>query len=182
MDYLKFPPLILNSDYYSFALPNSIIIICLFFLIGYDWQSKKLDPGVMNVEEGEEESLPHLIQVSISLQHEHGETFKNNCSVEALNQWRKPSDFPSINPASSGTKNTYMYVAATSGSRSTLPHFPFDMIVKISIPHKSSHTWSTGARRFVGEPIFVPKGGQEDDGYLLVVEVIYIFTSIYFIL
>ena len=28
----------------------------------------------------------------------------------------------------------------------------------------SAHTWSVGCRRFVGEPIFVPKGDDEDDG------------------
>ena len=127
----------------------------------------------MNLQEGEEEYFPHLIQVSINLDGNGNGTSYKNCSstVEALKQWRKPSDFPSINPSLSGRKNTYMYAAATSGSRSTLPHFPFDTIVKINIPHHSTQTWSTGARRFVGEPIFVPRGVEEDDGYLLVVEV-----------
>ncbi|XP_034708802.1 carotenoid cleavage dioxygenase 7, chloroplastic [Vitis riparia] len=136
-------------------------------MFGYDWQSRKLDPCVMNVQQGQEESLPHLIQVSINLD---ANGTSKNCSVEPLNQWNKPSDFPAINPSSSGTKNTYMYAAAASGSRSTLPHFPFDTIVKVNVPNKSTHRWSTGTRRFIGEPIFVPKGIEEDDGYLLVVE------------
>lgn len=133
----------------------------------------------MNVQQGQEESLPHLIQVSINLD---ANGTSKNCSVEPLNQWNKPSDFPSINPSSSGTKNTYMYAAAASGSRSTLPHFPFDTIVKVNVPNKSTHRWSTGTRRFIGEPIFVPKGIEEDDGYLLVVEVsiksLYHFTTL----
>ena len=133
----------------------------------------------MNVQQGQEESLPHLIQVSINLD---ANGTSKNCSVEPLNQWNKPSDFPSINPSSSGIKNTYMYAAAASGSRSTLPHFPFDTIVKVNVPNKSTQRWSTSTRRFIGEPIFVPKGIEEDDGYLLVVEVsiksLYHFTTL----
>lgn len=93
------------------------------------------------------------------------------CSVEPLNQWKRPSDFPAINPAFSGTKNTYIYAATSSGSRPTLPHFPFDSVVKLDLLDTSVHTWSADHRRFIGEPIFVPKGDGEDDGYLLVVEV-----------
>lgn len=154
----------------SFFLKNSFFYFFSFFFfgIGYDWQNKKLDPCVMNVKEGEEDSLPHLVQISINLD---ADGTSKDCSVEPLHKWNKPSDFPSINPSSSGTKNTYIYAAAASGARSTLPHFPFDTIVKVNVSDKSTRRWSAGARRFVGEPIFVPKGVQEDDGYLLVVEV-----------
>lgn len=93
------------------------------------------------------------------------------CSVEPLNKWKKPADFPIINPTFSGNKNTYIYAATSSGSRQTLPHFPFDMVVKLNVRDESIKTWSAGARKFIGEPIFVPKPGEEDDGYLLVVEV-----------
>lgn len=44
-------------------------------------------------------------------------------------------------------------------------HFPFDIV------DGSVSTWSARSLRFIGEPIFVPKGDDEDDGYLLVVEV-----------
>lgn len=101
------------------------------------------------------------------------------CDLESLNQWNKSSDFPVINPAFSGSKNTYIYAAATSGSRSSLPHFPFDMVVKLNAATKSVLTWSVGSRRFVGEPIFIPRGSEEDDGYILVVEVIYTFVFCY---
>ena len=97
-------------------------------------------------------------------------TFQKS-SVEPLNQWSKTTDFPVINPDFSGNKNKYVYAASSSGSRQTLPHFPFDTVVKLDLLDKSIHTWTVGARRFIGEPILVSKGGEEDDGYLLVVEV-----------
>ena len=137
---------------------------------GYNWQSGKLDPSIMNVKQGENELLPHLVQVSINLDSDGN---CQECCVENLNQWNKPSDFPIINPDFSGNKNAYIYTSTSSGSRQTLPHFPFDMVVKLNLSSKTASTWSAGARRFIGEPIFVPKGTEEDDGYILVVEVRY---------
>ncbi|KAL5752427.1 hypothetical protein ACOSQ2_022934 [Xanthoceras sorbifolium] len=134
-------------------------------MFGYDWQSGRLDPSIMNVKENG--VLPHLVQVSINLDSD-GNCQK--CSVEPLNKWNKTSDFPIINPLFSGKKNTCIYAATSSGSRQTLPHFPFDTVVKLNAVTKSSSTWSVGPRTFIGEPIFVPKGIDEDDGYLLVVE------------
>ncbi|KAK4844190.1 hypothetical protein QYF36_017544 [Acer negundo] len=134
-------------------------------LFGYDWQSGRLDPSIMNVKEYE--LLPHLVQVSINLDS-NGNCQK--CSVERLNEWKNPSDFPVINPLFSGKKNSCMYAATSSGSRQNLPHFPFDTVVKLNVVTKSSSTWSVGPRTFIGEPIFVSKGIEEDDGYLLVVE------------
>ncbi|CAK9146221.1 unnamed protein product [Ilex paraguariensis] len=136
-------------------------------LFGYDWQSGKLDPSIMNVKEDEEKLLPHLVQVSINLDTQ-GNCQK--CCVNPIKQWSKSSDFPIINPEYSGSKNEYVYAATSSGSRQALPHFPFDTVVKLNTSNKSTHTWSVGNRRFIGEPIFVPKGTEEDDGYLLVVE------------
>ena len=47
------------------------LIINFDFLIsewtGYDWHYGKLDPSIMNVNQGQNEMLPHLIQVLISL-------------------------------------------------------------------------------------------------------------------
>ena len=109
-----------------------------------------------------------LLQVSISLS-KNGECEK--CSVEPLNQWTKASDFPAINPTFSGMKNNYLYAATSSGYRESLPSFPFDTIVKLDTVMNTARTWSAGNRRFVGEPVFVPKGDGEEDGYVLVVEV-----------
>ncbi|KAK3224374.1 hypothetical protein Dsin_011399 [Dipteronia sinensis] len=134
-------------------------------LFGYDWQSGRLDPSIMNVKENE--LLPHLVQVSINLDS-NGNCQK--CSVETLNEWKNTSDFPVINPLFSGKKNSCIYAATSSGSRQNLPHFPFDTVVKLNVVTKSSGTWSVGPRTFIGEPIFVSKGIGEDDGYLLVVE------------
>ncbi|KAF5446180.1 hypothetical protein F2P56_031826 [Juglans regia] len=136
-------------------------------LFGYNWQNGKLDPSAMNVDGGENEPMARLVQVFIQL-----DTNGNikRCSVEPLNQRKDSSDFPVINPAFSGSRNKYIYAASSSGSRTTLPHFPFDTVVRLNLCSKSTHTWSVGNRRFIGEPIFVPKGDEEDDGYLLVVE------------
>lgn len=94
-----------------------------------------------------------------------------NCSVEPLSDWTRPTDFPVINPLVSSERNTYIYAATSSGSSKTLPHFPFDTVAKLNVVDKSVSTWSVGSRRFIGEPIFIPTGDREDDGYLVVVEV-----------
>lgn len=140
-------------------------------MFGYDWQSGKLDPSMMNVK-GQDKMLPHLVQVSIDLD---GDGECERCTVKDLNKWSKPTDFPVINQEFSGCKNQYVYAATSSGSRQALPHFPFDTVVKLNTSDKTIRTWSTGRRRFIGEPIFVPRGtdkehDEEDDGYLLVVE------------
>lgn len=128
---------------------------------------------MMNVK-GQDKMLPHLVQVSIDLDG-NGEC--ERCTVNDLNKWSKPTDFPVINQEFSGCRNEYIYAATSSGSRQALPHFPFDTVVKLNTSDKTIRTWSTGRRRFIGEPIFVPKRTdqfqqqEEDDGYLLVVEV-----------
>ncbi|KAJ8748842.1 hypothetical protein K2173_013273 [Erythroxylum novogranatense] len=136
-------------------------------MFGYDWRSNKLDPSCMNVGESNIQLLPRLVQVSINLDA-NGNC--ENCSVELSSKWEKPTDFPVINPAFSGRKNEYIYASTSLGSRRTLPHFPFDSVVKLNVLDKSSHKWSVASRRFIGEPIFVARGEDEDDGYILVVE------------
>ncbi|CAI0556511.1 unnamed protein product [Linum tenue] len=140
-------------------------------LFGYNWRSGKLDPSAMNfAKESEYELLPHLVEVTINL------SSGSTCDVAPLNQWNKATDFPIINPAFSGDRHRYVYAAACSGSRPTLPHFPFDTVVKMDVEEGSVATWTAPRRTFIGEPIFVPKPqyssgpGEEDDGYLLVVE------------
>lgn len=109
------------------------------------------------------------MQVSINLDTKGNCT---KCSVNDLNpQWNKAADFPAMNPEFSGRKNTYVYAATSTGSRQALPHFPFDTVVKLNAVDKSVQKWSAGRRRFIGEPVFIPRGTKEDDGYLLVVEV-----------
>ncbi|XP_019433092.1 PREDICTED: carotenoid cleavage dioxygenase 7, chloroplastic [Lupinus angustifolius] len=135
-------------------------------LFGYDWQNHKLDPSMMNIKGGNE-LLPHIIQVSIKLDSDYN---CQECNVKPMQNWKKSSDFPIINPSFSGKKNRYLYAATTLGSRKTLPSFPFDTVVKLDLVNDCVQTWTVESRRFIGEPIFVPKGHDEDDGYLLVVE------------
>ncbi|KZV41592.1 carotenoid cleavage dioxygenase 7, chloroplastic-like [Dorcoceras hygrometricum] len=138
-------------------------------MFGYDWQSGKLDPSMMNPTEGQQKLLPHLVQVNISMD-KNGKCV--NCDTSELSDWDRPSDFPVINQDFSGKKNRYVYAATSSGRRQALPHFPFDTVVKLDTTDRSSYTWSTGRRRFIGEPIFISRGndGNEDGGYVLVVE------------
>ncbi|KAI3832290.1 hypothetical protein MKW92_018978 [Papaver armeniacum] len=77
-------------------------------MFGYDWKTGKLDPSFMNAGDGDENTLPHLVKVSIKLQSDGN---FEECSVEALNNWSKPTDFPAINPAFSGSNNTCIYAA-----------------------------------------------------------------------
>ncbi|XP_027335341.1 carotenoid cleavage dioxygenase 7, chloroplastic [Abrus precatorius] len=135
-------------------------------LFGYDWQKRKLDPAIMNVKGGNE-LLPHLVQVSIKLDSDYN---CQECDLKPMKKWKKSADFPATNPAVSGKKNKYLYAATTLGYRKALPSFPFDTVVKLDLESDTAQTWTAGSRRFIGEPIFVPKGDKEDDGYLLVVE------------
>nr|ADM88552.1 CCD7-like protein [Lotus japonicus] len=135
-------------------------------LFGYNWQKQNLDPSIMNIE-GDSELLPHLVQVSIRLDSDYN---CQECDVKPMQKWKKSSDFPITNPAFSGKENRYLYAATTLGSRKSLPSFPFDTVVKLDLVSDSVQTWTVDSRKFIGEPIFVPKGDQEDDGYLLVVE------------
>ncbi|KAL5057766.1 hypothetical protein RYX36_029370 [Vicia faba] len=134
-------------------------------LFGYNWQTRHLDPSIMNVKG--ENALPHLVQVSIKLDSDYN---CQECDVKPIHKWKKSADFPAINPAFSGKQNRYLYSATTLGSRKSLPSFPFDTVVKFDLATNSVQTWTAGNRRFIGEPIFVPKGDDENDGYLLVVE------------
>uniref|UniRef100_A0A7N0T059 Carotenoid cleavage dioxygenase 7 n=1 Tax=Kalanchoe fedtschenkoi TaxID=63787 RepID=A0A7N0T059_KALFE len=136
-------------------------------MFGYDWRSGKLDPNFMNIKEGDKSVLPHLVQISIKM-NPNGATEK--CSIEPLATWSKAADFPVINQAYAGAKSKYIYAATSSGNRQALPDFPFDTVVKMDTEGKTISTWFAGRRRFIGEPIFVPRGGVEDDGYLVVVE------------
>ncbi|VFQ94609.1 unnamed protein product [Cuscuta campestris] len=128
-------------------------------MFGYDWRTGKLDPSMMNRgEDGEDKLLPHLLQVSITLDA-NGDC--DNVSVNDLNEWGRAADFPAIHPDYSGRQNKYVYAATSSGSRRALPHFPFDTLVKLNTEDMSSaQTWSAGRRRFIGEPVFVPRGNN----------------------
>ncbi|CAN6477946.1 unnamed protein product [Victoria cruziana] len=133
-------------------------------MFGYDWERSQLDPTFMNPRQ---DLLPHLTQVTIRFDRDGS---CKGCVMHRVARWTKASDFPIVNPRISGRKNNYTYAATCSGYRLPLPHFPFDTVVKFNRGTKSAATWRAGRRRFIGEPIYVPKGKSEDDGYILVVE------------
>ncbi|KAL5216424.1 hypothetical protein ABZP36_007825 [Zizania latifolia] len=136
-------------------------------MFGYNWHNKKLDPSFMNTVKGKE-WLPRLVQVVIELD-ERGAY--RRCSVRRLSdQCTRPADFPAINPGHANQRNRFIYACAASGSRRFLPYFPFDSVVKLGVSDGSARWWSTEGRKFVGEPVFVPTGDGEDDGYVLLVE------------
>ncbi|XP_062184472.1 carotenoid cleavage dioxygenase 7, chloroplastic-like [Phragmites australis] len=136
-------------------------------MFGYDWLNKKLDPSFMNIAKGRE-LLPRLVQVSMDLDKKGA---CRGCSVRRLSdQCNKPADFPTINPNFANRRNRFVYSGAASGSRRFLPHFPFDSVVKVDVSDGSARWWSTVGRTFIGEPVFIPTGGREDDGYVLLVE------------
>jgi hypothetical protein len=86
-------------------------------------------------------------------------------------QWNKPADFPAINPTFANKKSRFIYAGGASGSRKFLPYFPFDSVVKVDVSDGTSRRWSCEGRKFVGEPVFIPTGGGEDHGYVIIVEV-----------
>ncbi|KAL0923752.1 hypothetical protein M5K25_007822 [Dendrobium thyrsiflorum] len=139
-------------------------------MFGYNWQSRRLDPSFMNEFEGNGTQLPHLVRVSIDLDA-RGES--RSCSIaNSSSKWSWPADFPAINGAFAGQRNKFIYAGTASGTRRFLPHFPYDSVVKVNCSDGTVSFWCTGRRKFIGEPIFVPKVGtmDEDDGYILVVE------------
>ncbi|WVZ86629.1 hypothetical protein U9M48_033382 [Paspalum notatum var. saurae] len=152
-------------------------------MFGYNWLNKKLDPSFMNVAKGREwlprlvqtvssypaaGDRPNAMQVSVDLDKRGA---CRGVSVRRLSdQWTRPADFPAINPSFANRRNRFIYAGAASGLRRFLPYFPFDSVVKIDVADGSTRLWSAAGRRFVGEPVFVPAGGREDDGYVLLVE------------
>jgi 9-cis-beta-carotene 9',10'-cleaving dioxygenase len=111
----------------------------------------------------------HPMQVSIDLDKRGT---RRGCAVRRLSdQWTRPADFPAINPGFANRRSRFVYAGAASGSRRFLPYFPFDSVVKVDVSDGSARLWSVAGRKFVGEPVFVPTGSGEDDGYVLLVEV-----------
>lgn len=45
-------------------------------------------------------------------------------------------------------------------------------MLKLNTSDGSVSTWSTASRSFIGEPIFIQRGVEEDDGYVLVIEAV----------
>ena len=124
-----------------------------------------------------------LLQLSIELDKNKNRHFHHSCSATRLRKGSRSrcSDFPIINPKYSGYEHRYIYASASSGTHETLPNFPFDTVVKWDTLNGKLRAWSPGNRTFIGEPMFVSKRGpstvEEDEGYLVLVEVRLKFNS-----
>ncbi|KAJ8447297.1 hypothetical protein Cgig2_013074 [Carnegiea gigantea] len=144
-------------------------------MFGYNWQSRILDPSIMNGT-GKEQLLPNLVKLSIeSEKSENHHNFRYSCTATSLREGSRSrcSDFPIINPKCSGHEHRYIYAAAASGTHETLPNFPFDTVLKLDCLNGKVRIWCPGNRTFIGEPMFVSRGPsmvEEDDGYLVLVE------------
>jgi all-trans-8'-apo-beta-carotenal 15,15'-oxygenase len=76
-------------------------------------------------------------------------------------------EFPSIHPQNVGRPYRYLYIGA---AHHPTGNAPLQAILKIDLDSQERQLWSAAPRGFVGEPIFVPRPGsqQEDDGWVLV--------------
>ncbi|KAI5079807.1 hypothetical protein GOP47_0005286, partial [Adiantum capillus-veneris] len=149
----------------------------------YDWQQRRLNPQLMNDEQNSytkfgDLGAPHLVKIAVTFKPHENEGYA--AKVQTPNGWQKGCDFPSVNVKVSGLKHEYTYIGASSGVRKSFQNFPFDTIVKVRSSDGSAASWWSGKRSFLGEPIFVPRGGSiqeashpsfvEDDGYLLCIQ------------
>ncbi|BBN00944.1 9-cis-beta-carotene 9',10'-cleaving dioxygenase [Marchantia polymorpha subsp. ruderalis] len=156
-------------------------------MFGYNSDKKKLDPSVMNDADATEPEIGkkaamRLMRTTVTLPGATEDIdAEPECDFQNFKNCPWSCDFPSVNPALITVKHRYTYVAAASGTRKRLQHFPFDTVAKVSGPeaHDSVSTWWAGERSFVGEPVFVkrlnaPEPGEagfvEDAGYLIVVQ------------
>lgn len=75
-------------------------------------------------------------------------------------------EFPSIHPKNVGRPYQYIYTGAAHGETGNAP---LQALLKIDLESGERQLWSAAPRGFVGEPIFVPRPGSqnEDDGWVL---------------
>lgn len=74
-------------------------------------------------------------------------------------------EFPAIHPTHEGRSYRYVYLSAADQPGPNAPH---QAILKRNIETGETQMWSAAPRGFVGEPIFVARSEQEDDGWILV--------------
>ncbi len=74
-------------------------------------------------------------------------------------------EFPRIDERWSTAPNRYSYLASTTNDR--LPQYLFDSVSRFDLWTSQMETYKPDAEILFGEPVFVPTGEQEGDGYLL---------------
>ncbi|MBD2447069.1 carotenoid oxygenase family protein [Nostoc sp. FACHB-152] len=90
----------------------------------------------------------------------------NDGTVEQKLIEERCCEFPTIHPANVGRAYRYLY---TGAAHAPIGNAPLQAILKIDLETGERQLWSAAPRGFMGEPIFVPRPGaeQEDDGWLL---------------
>jgi all-trans-8'-apo-beta-carotenal 15,15'-oxygenase len=75
-------------------------------------------------------------------------------------------EFPTLNPANASRPYQYLFIGA---AHSRTQNAPLQSILKLDLHSGQSEQWSAAPEGFVGEPIFVPKAGaqNEDGGWIL---------------
>eukprot|EP00210_Caulerpa_lentillifera_P005285 g5049.t1 len=86
----------------------------------------------------------------------------------------RPCEYPTVAPSATGVKYEHMYMSASAVFFNGFDG-PLQSLAKVSYDDSTQKTeevcWYPGKRKFVGEPIFVPKVDDstvEDEGWLLV--------------
>ncbi len=77
-------------------------------------------------------------------------------------------DFPRVHPAHDGLDTPLLFAA----TRADLRHSdPFDSLIRVDLrdPERPPALWTVGENAFVGEPLFVPTPGRDDEGHVLAV-------------
>ncbi len=79
----------------------------------------------------------------------------------------RPVEFPRVAPSVEGAAYRYAWCAAHANVDATRQGMQ-DRILKLDVQSGAERVWAAGPGAYVGEPVFVPEGTREDEGWLLV--------------
>lgn len=139
-----------------------VVLTCAFDRVsmghefGFQGPFERLDPGVRFPADGQ-----RLMRFDID--PAAGSTTRRQVSSYAI-------DFPRVHPARDG-----LYTRYVVGACSRLPGVPdpFDSVALVDLEQGTTAVWSAGPGEFVGEPLFVPRGGASSEGDAWIVVMVY---------
>lgn len=76
-------------------------------------------------------------------------------------------EFPCLNPNYVGKAYRYLYLGAVAPEIPPTSNGPLQAIVKVDVTTGNYLMHSFAPRGFIGEPVFIPRGTEEDDGWLI---------------